>query len=171
MYSLVEKAREFAIERHGNQMHGDRPYVAHLDDVAAVLRDFNYTTFYWQIGGILHDVIEDTDTTREEVEHMFTKPIADLVWTVSGFGTREQQQEEIKQKLIKNPSAAPLKLADRIANVERSIVEGNKFPKHFKKYYAAQNDFATYIKPHVDPIMWERLETAMMYGELQGWHL
>jgi (p)ppGpp synthase/HD superfamily hydrolase len=77
-----EDARAFAIVRHGDQRYGQRPYVTHLAAVRAVLRDFD-------IGGALgvaawlHDLVEDTPTTRDEVAERFGPAVAALVWAAT----------------------------------------------------------------------------------------
>jgi len=60
-------AREFAIQKHGDQKYGDQPYVVHLDHVHEVLsRYYPGIMQAYRDAAYLHDVLEDTETTVEE---------------------------------------------------------------------------------------------------------
>ncbi|MBN1290542.1 MAG: bifunctional (p)ppGpp synthetase/guanosine-3',5'-bis(diphosphate) 3'-pyrophosphohydrolase, partial [Candidatus Latescibacteria bacterium] len=81
--SRILKALSFAADKHRNQRRKDRqasPYINHCIDVAKIL---------WEIGGIrdipaivaaiLHDTLEDTDTTPEELDREFGSEIRSIV--------------------------------------------------------------------------------------------
>ena len=61
---MLDKARAFALTAHGSQMYGDRPYAFHLEAVVSLLSGYGTDA---QIVGYLHDVIEDTRVTEDEV--------------------------------------------------------------------------------------------------------
>jgi hypothetical protein len=64
----VTAAKLFARDRHHGQEYGGQPYVeSHVAKVVSILKELGFDGFY-QAAGWLHDVIEDTETTREEVE-------------------------------------------------------------------------------------------------------
>ncbi|MFE3545681.1 HD domain-containing protein [Nocardia sp. NPDC059177] len=114
------EAREFARAAHGDQKYGQSPYITHLAAVRGVLSDFGYDgahgTAAW-----LHDVIEDTPVTAEEVETRFGRAVLDLVWAVTGVGTdRKARNLDAYAKIAAHPPAVILKLADRTANAEAS---------------------------------------------------
>ena len=117
-------ARDFAIRRHAMTRYGDgQPYEVHLAAVEAVIVATPEIEEKWQpfyrCATWLHDTIEDTGTTRGEIEERFGAYVGDLVWACSGFGpNRAARNADIVRKLLLFPAAAPLKCADRIANLE-----------------------------------------------------
>lgn len=127
----VKKAREYAILHHAEQMFGEKPYYYHLDMVHAIVVKFNLGEEY-EIAAYLHDLLEDTSITRDELSKEFGEEIAEIVFCVSGFGdNREQKQRDINAKLKTNIKSINLKMCDRLANLKTSKI--NK-PKLFKKY-------------------------------------
>lgn len=117
----VHEAAEFAARVHRGQMYGAQPYARHLSDVTVILRfrmDRPVNTTLLSAGW-LHDVLEDTDTTRAELENRFGADVANIVWACTGEGqTRRERNRGIYARLQTYPAAACVKLADRLANVE-----------------------------------------------------
>lgn len=65
--SIVEQARVFAIDRHGDQQYGqDLPYAWHLSKVTDLATRLGYSESV-QAAGWLHDTVEDTDTSLDEI--------------------------------------------------------------------------------------------------------
>lgn len=120
---LVLKARIFAAWAHDEQTYGDDPYLKHLDDVVAVLRRFGYNDPELLAAGYLHDVIEDTETTRDDLEATFGSRVADLVDAVTdGEGNNRAARKARPYRLIPGVTGAVLlKVADRIANCEAAL--------------------------------------------------
>jgi (p)ppGpp synthase/HD superfamily hydrolase len=123
--NIVEKARAFALARHGDQKYGEKPYSDHLQAVCNALRNFANPRNTMLAAAWLHDVLEDTETTREELTAEFGKEVTDLVWAVTGDDklSRGESTKLTIQKLKAHPRAALLKLADRYANVSASLEE------------------------------------------------
>jgi (p)ppGpp synthase/HD superfamily hydrolase len=119
----VARARAFAIEAHGTQRYGDRPYVAHLDAVADLLRPFSVDA---QVVGYLHDVVEDTPVPLDRVRERFGEVVANCVELVTDQpGTnRRERKAATNAKLAKVSGALQLalivKAADRLANLRES---------------------------------------------------
>jgi (p)ppGpp synthase/HD superfamily hydrolase len=152
------EAIAFAVERHGDQRYGDLPYVVHLAAVRAVLADA-------EIGGDfivaawLHDVVEDTPTTKAEVAERFGESVAELVWAVTGVGCdRKARNADAYAKMQALPAAATLKLADRIANVEASL---RSSPENLAKYRAEWPAFSAALDGLGDEQLWDRLRIAL----------
>ena len=120
-----DRARDYATLKHEGQRYGDRPYTVHLIAVHQVAIDFG-ADLPVRVAAWLHDVIEDTDADRAELEAMFGDEVAALVWAVTGEGsTRAERVASMHRKVADAGAlAAQLKLADRIANVEASVVGG-----------------------------------------------
>ena len=128
MHPDVADARAFAIAAHGDQAYGEFPYVHHLDAVAAILAPYGITA---QVIGYLHDTIEDTPVTREEVEARFGTHVADCVAILTdepGPNRKARKQltyAKMAQVGASHELALVAKVADRLANVRACIASGN----------------------------------------------
>ena len=128
----VLKARKFAIKKHGDQKYGLLPYEAHLINVVNVLLRNNIlcntpeNIDLWAAAW-LHDILEDTDTSEEELIQNFGENICKIVWSLTDGveGNRFEKKQVMYEKLINNKNAIIVKLADRIANLEFSIINNN----------------------------------------------
>lgn len=151
-------ARRFAEERHGSQRYGEHPYVVHLWAVRQVLTDFDYHGGPLASAAWLHDLIEDTSTTREEIAERFGEEVAALVWAVTGVGkNREERNRSVYEKIRQHRRAATLKLADRVANVEASQAHPDKLAMYRKEHAA----FEEALGGLGEAPMWERLRRAL----------
>lgn len=125
----VKRARVFALSAHDKQMYGDKPYVFHLDQVVALLKDYGEDA---QVIGYLHDAVEDTAVTVEQVSKLFGAFIARCVDLVSdGPGPDRKSRKAVTYaRLAKVKGKAELalvvKAADRLANVRMCIKEQNQ---------------------------------------------
>lgn len=142
----LETVTRFAEEAHGDQKYGELPYLKHLSDVVQVLGRFGYkrtgefldphvradrlVAAAW-----LHDVLEDTDVSYEELRDLFGCEIAYLVGNVtSAKGKNRQERNKLTYpKVRRSVEAVILKLADRIANVESCRETDNSLLKTYKK--------------------------------------
>lgn len=155
-HGLAHMAREFANERHAGQKYNGTTYKFHLAAVEQVLADFGYYAPQWVAVAWLHDTLEDTKTTFEELEKTFGIVIAGRVDNVTGRGAnRRERNSDILRKIQHSPNSAILKIADRIANVE--YCTGNR---HGPMYLAERAEFAEVVYPLVPPTMTARLEAA-----------
>ncbi|MBW0275451.1 hypothetical protein ATM97_10890 [Nocardia sp. MH4] len=156
------EARAFALESHGDQRYGEHPYITHLAAVRAVLDDFGYDgavgTAAW-----LHDVIEDTPVTAEEVESRFGREVLDLVWAVTGIGPdRKARNLNAYAKIAAHPPAVILKLADRTANAEASPPDSSWMGMYRTEHPTFKAHLGELLTD--DPTvarMWERLERRL----------
>jgi (p)ppGpp synthase/HD superfamily hydrolase len=73
---MQQEARSFAIASHAEQKYGDHPYSFHLDEVAALAAPFGEEAV---VIAYLHDTVEDTGATIEEIEDRFGTAIAACV--------------------------------------------------------------------------------------------
>lgn len=124
--TIVEKAYEYAKEKHEGQFRSSgEPYYTHPVEVAQILANMNMdiTTI---VTAILHDTVEDTDATLDDLEDLFDKTVADLVNGVSKLTRIESQTVEGKQaenfrKLLLAMSedirVLLVKLSDRLHNM------------------------------------------------------
>ncbi len=123
---LIGRAYAFAQDRHGSQLrHTGEPFLHHLLAVAGVLVDFRLDSTSVAVG-LLHDVLEDTGTQRQELEAAFGAEIAELVDAVTKIGRhtyvrRDEAQAETFRKMIlasaRDLRVILVKLADRLHNM------------------------------------------------------
>ena len=124
--ALLNRAYVYAMKAHGNQKRasGD-PYFSHPIEVAAILTELKLDDATIATT-LLHDVIEDTDTTRAEIDEMFGAEISSLVDGLTKIKkldlvTKKAQQAENFRKLLVAISSdirvLLVKLADRLHNM------------------------------------------------------
>ena len=125
---LVSEAADFAARRHtgmARKGRGGEPYVNHLAEVANLLatvtggRDAELIAAGW-----LHDTIEDTATTQEELAQKFSERVANLVAEVTDdmrLPKSTRRQLQIAESPGKSPSAKLIKVADKISNIRARI--------------------------------------------------
>jgi GTP pyrophosphokinase len=123
---VLQRAYRFSEASHqGQQRASGEPYLSHPLEVAHLLVGFkkDVTTV---TAGLLHDVLEDTKATKDELEREFGKEIADLVDGVTklgklAFSSREERQAENFRKMLvamaRDLRVLMIKLADRLHNM------------------------------------------------------
>ena len=121
---LVLRAADFAAQRHQGQRRKGRtkrPYIGHCMEVALMIADIAKSDDPTIISAaILHDVIEDTDTTREELSEAFGERVADFVSQVTddkSLPKDERKKLQVEHAPHLSPAAKLIKLADKISNV------------------------------------------------------
>lgn len=122
--NIIIEARDFAKIKHGEQKYGEHDYVYHLDNVYKIAQEFNLE-FKYLIAAYLHDVLEDTITTKEELKEKFGIWISEVVWAVSGFGDgRKARKADMLAKIEVFQDAILLKMIDRLANMREASKNG-----------------------------------------------
>jgi guanosine-3',5'-bis(diphosphate) 3'-pyrophosphohydrolase len=126
---LVSEAADFAARRHSGKARkgrGDEPYINHLAEVANVLATATEGADAELVAaGWLHDTIEDTGATREELAQKFSDHVADLVAEVTddmSLPKDQRRQKQIEDAPHKSPGAKLIKIADKISNLRARIV-------------------------------------------------
>ena len=123
---MIEKAYIYSATVHQGQVRlSGEPYLTHPMEVAGILADIKMDAATI-ISGLLHDTVEDTLTTTEQLEKEFGKDVAFLVGGLTklsriSFGSQEERQVENFRKMILAMSAdiriLVVRLADRIHNM------------------------------------------------------
>jgi guanosine-3',5'-bis(diphosphate) 3'-pyrophosphohydrolase len=123
---LVSRAADFAAERHKDIRRkgaGAIPYINHLADVARLLAvategaDAELVAAGW-----LHDTVEDTATSREELISAFGDDVAGLVMEVTddkSLPKAERKRLQVVKTPAKTPRARMIKLADLTSNLRQ----------------------------------------------------
>jgi GTP pyrophosphokinase len=124
--TLIRKAWEFCVRHHEGQMRASgEPYIIHPLEVAEVLAEMKMDSTSIA-AGLLHDSVEDTPATNEEIEAGFGEQVAHIVEGVTNidkieFANREDRQAENVRKMllamVSDVRVVLIKLADRLHNM------------------------------------------------------
>ncbi len=126
---LIDKALLYAYEAHRGQLDDTgKPYMVHPVQVSNILmcvtEDVNLIS-----AAALHDTIEDTTTTYEDLVRVFNKDIADLVNEVTHEGSKDATGYYFPR--LKTQRGIMLKLADRLSNVSRMEAWDEERKQHY----------------------------------------
>ena len=135
--AIIRKAYEFANNLHNCQFRqSGEPYISHPLNVAYILAEMHADSDTI-CAGLLHDTLEDTNTTKEDISHEFNKDVASLVDGVTkiskmNFSSKSDQNVANTRKIItgitEDVRIIIIKLADRLHNM-RTL----KFKSEFKQ--------------------------------------
>jgi len=124
--SLIERAYEFSLKHHSGQLRASgEPYVLHPLEVAQVLAEIRMDSTAIA-AGLLHDAVEDTPVTPQEIATSFGEQVAHIVNGVTNidkiqFANREDRQAENVRKMllamVTDVRVVLIKLADRLHNM------------------------------------------------------
>lgn len=159
--TIVEKALAYATDAHGsiNQIrkYTGEPYIVHPVEVMEIVKSVPHTD-EMLAAALLHDTVEDTDITLEDIEREFGSDIAELVSSLTDIskpsdGNRAKRKEIDRMHTANAPAAAKtIKLADLISNSD-SIV---KYDKHFAPVYMREKAQLIEVLKEGDSTLWNR---------------
>ncbi len=143
----IKKAIQFAARKHRKQFRiadDSLPYVTHLFSVALLVAEDGAEDDV-VTAALLHDTLEDTDTTREEIASTFNERVAVLVESVSEpkelngkkLSWREMKESYLRHLKSASDDAVLIALADKVDNIESRneefAKEGVAFLKRWKQ--------------------------------------
>lgn len=128
----IIQAALFATKRHKGQLDdiGKDYYLAHLSPVAKAVECLTDDTDVI-CAAVLHDILEDTETTYEELVKKFGKRVADLVNEVTDEGTKDNYGKYFPR--LKTKEGILIKLCDRASNISRMDSWSEKRQEHYLK--------------------------------------
>ena len=122
---------EFIKEKHKGQTRiQGTPYYMHPLEVSNILHEKGFPIEY-QIAGLFHDLLEDTNATYEELVKISNKEIVDAVKLVTK--EKEYVMSEYIDRIMKNDMARMVKLADRLHNLSETHLASKRFKERYIK--------------------------------------
>ena len=168
--STINKAKLFALQAHRDQKYGEFPYSYHLEKVSENLNkyrpgDLNESCF---VAAWLHDTIEDTEITFQQLFDEFGRTVARIVFACTdepGANRKERHERTYPKLMAAGRDAIAVKLADRISNVEHSLHYNHGMFQMYQKEYP---DFKKALHlPGELKEMWATLDTLMQFHKIE----
>lgn len=161
MNELEQRAHEFAEKAHAAIDHRRKytsdPYIVHPEAVAEIVRSVSHTPAM-VAASYLHDTVEDTETTIEEIEEAFGAEVAELVGWLTDVSRPEDGNRATRKAIDREHSAqapAPaqtIKVADLIDNSLSIMANDHKFAR----VYLSEKEALLDILVRADPILLAR---------------
>lgn len=173
MSDLLQKAVQWAVERHAGQFRDGEPaipYATHVLEVMSILRASGCEDEAMLCAAALHDLIEETETTFAEIESEFGGEVRGLVEELTRDEPTEEEREgltkdeiwQLRTKMlldeIKEMSerAQLIKLCDRLSNLREARV--TRSPKRLEKYVRQTHQILEVVPREVHPRIWDDLK-------------
>ncbi len=168
---LVEAAYSYAREHHGAQLRRDgTPYITHPIQVAQIVAEMRLDSESI-LAALLHDCIEDTDSTYEDIAKRFGVTVADIVDGVTKltrvkYSTMEEEQMENLRKMLfamsRDIRVILIKIADRLHNMR--TMEYQTPVKQKKKAFETMEIYAPIAhRLGMQKIKWELEDLSLKY--------
>ena len=168
---LIDRAVQYADAKHRQQKRKDgSPYIIHPLAVAQIVAEIGLDQDAI-LGALLHDCIEDTDASHEEIEKIFGTTVAELVegvtkLTRADFSSKEQAQMENLRKMFmamsKDIRVVLIKIADRLHNMR--TMQYQTPAKQIKKCRETMDVYAPLAhRLGMQKVKWELEDTSLRY--------
>ena len=175
--SQIRAAFEYAQEHHGTQLRRDgTPYITHPLQVAQIVAEMRLDSESI-IAALLHDCIEDTDSTYEDIAKRFSPTVADIVDGVTKltrvqYSTMEEEQMENLRKMLfamsKDIRVILIKIADRLHNMR--TMEYQTPEKQKKKAFETMEIYAPIAhRLGMQKVKWELEDLSLKYLDPVGY--
>ncbi len=176
--TIIDRAVEYAREKHKEQKRRDgSPYIIHPLAVAEIVAEMGLDTDAI-LGALLHDCIEDTDASHDDIAKLFGTTAAELVegvtkLTRANFSSTEQAQMENLRKMFmamsKDIRVVLIKIADRLHNMRTMQYQSPE--KQIIKCRETMDIYAPLAhRLGMQKIKWELEDIALRYLEPDTYH-
>jgi (p)ppGpp synthase/HD superfamily hydrolase len=160
MIDLVDRAIGFAARAHNGQQRktGDVPYIAHPVAVAMILQQMGCDQAV-VVAGLLHDTVEDTPVTLQEIRRQFGDEVADIVAGCTELPKGKNKWEARKRQMIASLRDAPLAVklvsaADKYHNLSHTLyTERLQGPGLWKRFGRGKNQQAWYYRSVLESLL------------------
>mgnify|MGYP000152161262 FL=1 len=174
---VIQRAYEYADEKHKSQLRkSGEPYIIHPLAVAEIVAEIGLDTDAIT-AALLHDCLEDTDASFEEISRMFGETVANLVEGVTKltrvqYSTMEEQQMENLRKMFmamsKDIRVILIKIADRLHNTR--TLQYQTPAKQISKSMETMEVYAPLAhRLGMQKIKWELEDTSLQYLDPEGY--
>ena len=174
---LIDRAVEYARNKHKEQKRKDgSPYIIHPLAVAEIVTEMGLDTDAI-LGALLHDCIEDTDASHDEIAKLFGETVAELVegvtkLTRADFSSTEEAQMENLRKMFmamsKDIRVVLIKIADRLHNMR--TMQYQTPAKQIKKCRETMDIYAPLAhRLGMQKMKWELEDIALRYLDSSGY--
>ena len=174
---VIQRAYEYADEKHKNQLRkSGEPYIIHPLAVAEIVAEIGLDTDAIT-AALLHDCLEDTDASFEEISRMFGETVANVVEGVTKltrvqYSTMEEQQMENLRKMFmamsKDIRVILIKIADRLHNTR--TLQYQTPAKQISKSMETMEVYAPLAhRLGMQKIKWELEDTSLQYLDPEGY--
>ena len=174
---VIQRAYEYADEKHKNQLRkSGEPYIIHPLAVAEIVAEIGLDTDAIT-AALLHDCLEDTDASFEEISRMFGETVANLVEGVTKltrvqYSTMEEQQMDNLRKMFmamsKDIRVILIKIADRLHNTR--TLQYQTPAKQISKSMETMEVYAPLAhRLGMQKIKWELEDTSLQYLDPEGY--
>ena len=174
----IRQAYEFARDLHGSQLRKDgSPFVTHPLAVAQIVAEELHLDSESIVASLLHDTIEDTAATHEQLSKLFSPTIADLVEGVSKltrvhYTSKEEEQMENLRKMLmamsKDIRVILIKISDRLHNMR--TMEYQTPEKQKQKSFETMEIYAPIAhRLGMQKMKWELEDLSLKYLDPVGY--
>ena len=174
---VIQRAYAYADEKHKNQLRkSGEPYIIHPLAVAEIVAEIGLDTDAIA-AALLHDCLEDTDASFEEISRLFGETVANLVEGVTKltrvqYSTMEEQQMENLRKMFmamsKDIRVILIKIADRLHNTR--TLQYQTPAKQISKSMETMEVYAPLAhRLGMQKIKWELEDTSLQYLDPEGY--
>lgn len=173
--SLSPKFNEafaFAVRKHGSQVRKGTtiPYIVHLYEVAQILKS-EHAPEEVIIAGVLHDTVEDTNTTLDEIAELFGENIAEIIGVESedkSLPYIERKAEHMARVAASSRKAKMVNCADKLSNL-RGIYLDSLYDKNiWNRFNGTKVEIQWYYCTALEAL--SALKGTNMYKELKGYY-